>query len=74
MTVDSGFAAVVERVAGAVVNISSTRVVRPPSPEQVPYLNVSPQVDRRDIDGRILRRIEERTAVDRELYELAKSR
>jgi hypothetical protein len=44
------------------------------SPEQVPYLNVSPEVNRRDIDERILRRIEERTAVDRELYELAKRR
>ncbi len=39
MTLESGFAPVVERIAGAVVNIASTRVVRPPSPEQLPFFN-----------------------------------
>jgi serine protease Do len=39
VSIDSGFAPVVERVAGAVVNISSTRVVRPPSMEQSPFFN-----------------------------------
>src|SRR5262249_11067491 len=36
LSIETGFAPVVERVAGAVVNISSTRVVRPPAPEQLP--------------------------------------
>ncbi len=39
LTIDGGFAPVLERVARSVVNISSTRVVRPPSPEQVPFFN-----------------------------------
>jgi serine protease Do len=34
-----GFAPVVDRIAGAVVNISSTRTVRPPVPEQSPFFN-----------------------------------
>jgi serine protease Do len=37
VTIEGGFANVVDRVAAAVVNISSTRVVRPPSPEQIPF-------------------------------------
>jgi hypothetical protein len=43
-------------------------------PEPVDRLNVSPPVDRRDIDTRIRRQIEARTAVDRQLYELAQAR
>jgi hypothetical protein len=37
-------------------------------------LNVSPPLPAREIDDRIRRKIEERTAVDRELYDLAKQR
>ena len=44
------------------------------SPEPVAHLNVSPRVDPGEIEGRIRRRIEERTAVDRELYEIARRR
>ena len=36
--------------------------------EQIPRLNTSPPIDAREIDSRIRRRIDERTAVDRELY------
>lgn len=43
-------------------------------PEPVSRLNVSPSIDHRELDGRIRRKIESRTAVDRELYELAKHR
>jgi serine protease Do len=39
LTIATGFAPVVERVAGAVVNISSTRIVHPPSAEQLPFFN-----------------------------------
>jgi hypothetical protein len=39
--------------------------------EPVGHLNTSPPVDRRDIDTRVRRKIEQRTAVDRELYDLA---
>lgn len=42
--------------------------------QPVERLNVSKPVDRRDIDERVRRRIEERTAVDRELYDLARKR
>jgi hypothetical protein len=41
------------------------------SPEPPERLNASVPMDRQDIDSRILRRIEERTALDRELYETA---
>jgi len=34
-----GFAPVVERVAPAVVNVASTKLVRPPSPERSPFFN-----------------------------------
>ena len=39
VTIESGFAAVVDRVAGAVVNISTTRVIHPPTPEQMPFFD-----------------------------------
>jgi serine protease Do len=39
LTIMTGFAPVVERVAGAVVNISSTRIVNPPSTDQLPFFN-----------------------------------
>jgi len=39
--------------------------------EQIPRLNTSPPMDPREIDSRIRRRIDERTAVDRQLYEIA---
>jgi hypothetical protein len=42
--------------------------------ESAPRLNISPPTDRRQIDERIQRKIEQRTAVDRELYELARRR
>jgi serine protease Do len=35
----NGFAPVVERVRGAVVNISTTKVIRPPGPEQAPFFS-----------------------------------
>jgi hypothetical protein len=38
---------------------------------QIPRLNTSPPIDAREIDTRIRRRIDERTLVDRELYEMA---
>ncbi|AUX27543.1 serine protease [Sorangium cellulosum] len=34
-----GFAPIVERVSAAVVNVSSVRFVRPPSPERVPFFS-----------------------------------
>jgi hypothetical protein len=43
-------------------------------PEPVARLNPSPPFVRGDIDGRIRRRIEARTAIDRELYDLARRR
>src|SRR5262249_32558504 len=39
LTIESGVAPVVDRIAGAVVNISSTRIVHPPSPEHLPFFN-----------------------------------
>jgi len=39
LTLEGGFAPVVERVARTVVNISSTRVIRPATPEQAPFFN-----------------------------------
>jgi serine protease Do len=39
ITLETGFASVVDRVAGAVVNISTTRIVQPPAPEQLPFFN-----------------------------------
>lgn len=41
------------------------------SAEHIPRLNTSPPIDPREIDTRIRRRIDERTAVDRELYQIA---
>jgi hypothetical protein len=57
-----------DSVGGAVARLFGT------TPERPQRLNVSVPIDRRDIDRRILRRIEGRTAVDRELYEAALSR
>jgi len=42
--------------------------------EQMPRLNASPPSEAREIDARIRRRIDERTAVDRQLYEAASKR
>jgi serine protease Do len=39
VTLETGFGPVVERIAGAVVNISTTRTVRPAVPEQVPFFD-----------------------------------
>jgi len=44
------------------------------SPVSLGRLNQSPPAERSDIDARIRRRIDERTAVDRELYDLARRR
>lgn len=43
-------------------------------PEPVNRLNVSDQIDRADLSDRIRRRIEDRSAIDRELYLLARGR
>jgi serine protease Do len=39
VSLETGFAPVVDRVSPAVVNIASTRIVRPPSPDQSPFFN-----------------------------------
>jgi hypothetical protein len=54
-----------DAVGAAVANLFGA------TPEPPQRLNVSQPMSRRDIDARILRRIEERTALDRELYETA---
>ena len=39
LSVETGFAPVVDRVAGAVVNVSSTRVLHPPAADQNPFFD-----------------------------------